>query len=146
MTTNTNIKPEVSLIEQLTQVREALTAERESLLERVASIDAALAVTPSAKPTKSPQKGTNNIRTPKAGGLKEAVLTAVTGSALTVKEIQTLLSEHSPKSVESVVHSLASGGQLTKDTSSPKKFSLPVQPQSEPKKSNGSAARPQASV
>jgi len=145
--TNTNIKPEVSLIEQLTQVREALTAERESLLERVASIDAALAVTPSTKPAQKAAKGPSNIRTPKTTGIRDAVLLVVAGSPnSTIKQIQESLGEHSPKSVESVVHALVSSGNLVKDGSTPRKFSLPAQPQPEPKKTNGSAARPQASV
>jgi len=135
--TTINTKPESSLIEQLTQVREALTAERESLLERVASIDQALGAVPSAKPQQKPVKGTKTIGTPRAGGIKEAVVIAITGtSGLTIREIQELLSEHPAKSVESVVHSLASAGTLTKDTSSPKKFSLASAPELK-SKSNG---------
>ncbi len=116
-------KPEIPLIEQLNQVRQALQDERQSLLNRVATIDQALAVTPSAKPQK-PAKSPNIIRTPKSGGIREAVLSAITGtSGLTMKEIQTLLSEHPAKSVESVVHSLSSAGTLAKD-GSPRKFSI----------------------
>jgi hypothetical protein len=134
-------KPEVSLIEQLTQIRQSLQEERENLLERVATIDQALAVTPSPKPAQKPtNKGPNLLRTPRSGGIKEAVLVAVTGTpGLTIREIQTLLSEHPAKSVESVVHSLASAGTLAKDGSSPRKFSLAAV--TEPKAKSNAAAK-----
>lgn len=120
---NTQIKiPEADLIQQLTGIRQALQAEKEALLARVTTIDEALGAKPLAKPV----KGVHSMNTPKTSkgpGIREGVLTAVS-TPMTMKEIQTLLSEHSPKSVESVVHGLVSAGQVSKDNSSPKKFSL----------------------
>jgi hypothetical protein len=126
--------PELDLITQLTQVREALTQEREALIARVAVIDDALG-TPAAatKPTKRTPK---TAAASKPGGLKESILTAVEGTpGLTIKEIQLLVSEGSPKSVEAIVHGLASEGRLTKDGSTPRKFSMP-----KAVKSSGAAA------
>lgn len=121
--------PELDLISQLTQVRQQLTQERETLLARVAVIDEALGTT-SAAP-KIQKRSPKVPGTTKSGGLKELILTAVEGSAgLTIKEIQSLVSEAPAKSVEATVHSLASGGQLTKDSSTPRKFSLPKTPKS----------------
>jgi hypothetical protein len=59
---------------------------------------------------------------------------------MTIKEVQERLEEHSPKSVESVVHTLASAGQLLKDNSSPRRFTLPAQPAEVKSKSNGKSA------
>jgi|SRR6185369_9503053 len=115
--------PELDLISQLTQVRQQLTQERETLLARVQVIDEALGTpTPTAKTQKRNPK---NPATPKPGGLKESILSAVEQQpGLTIKEIQSLVSAPE-KSVEATVHNLASGGQLVKDSSTPRKFSLP---------------------
>jgi len=122
MTTN----PELSLIQKLSETRQALEAERESLLARVAGIDEALGA-PTPKSQQKPAKGPKDIRTPRQGGIKEAVIAAVTRSpALTIREIQESLAEHPAKSVENMVRSLAAAGKLRKDESSPRKFSVPV--------------------
>jgi len=116
--------PELDLISQLTQVRQQLTQERETLLARVAVIDEALGT--KETPTKTQKRNPKIAAASKPGGLKELILTAVEGSTgLTIKEIQSLVSEAPAKSVEATVHSLASGGQLAKDTSTPRKFSIP---------------------
>jgi len=117
--------PELDLISQLTQVRQALTQERETLLARVAVIDEALG-TPA--PPKTQKRNPKNPAAPKPGGLKESILSVVEQQpGLTIKEIQSLVSAPE-KSVEATVHSLASGGQLVKDGSTPRKFSLPKVP------------------
>lgn len=116
--------PELDLISQLTQVRQQLTQERETLLARVAVIDEALG-TPSPT-TKTQKRNPKNPATPKPGGLKESILSVVEQQpGLTIKEIQSLVSDAPAKSVEATVHSLASGGQLVKDGSTPRKFSIP---------------------
>ena len=118
--------PELDLISQLTQVRQQLTQERETLLARVQVIDEALG-TPA--PPKTQKRNPKNPAAPKPGGLKESILSVVEQQpGLTIKEIQSLVSDAPAKSVEATVHSLASGGQLIKDGSTPRKFSLPKVP------------------
>ena len=121
MNIQTKAIPEADLIQQLTGIRQALTEERQRLMERVATIDDALGVVPS-KPQPKATKAAST--TSKGPSIKDGVLVALTGTALPMKEIQALLSEHSPKSVETVVHGLVSSGLATKDNSSPKRFSL----------------------
>src|SRR6478609_6617541 len=130
-------KPETALIEQLCNAMQALQDERDALLARVDTINKALGLIQGQAP-KTAAKEPKGSKAPKGTGLKEAVLVAVTGTAgLTIKEIQTLVSEGSPKSVEATVHSLASAGQLVKDGSTPRKFSLLVPEQKA--KTNGAA-------
>jgi hypothetical protein len=131
--------PETDLIAQLTSVRQALTDERESLLARVAVIEAALGVTPAAAPAKARKVAP---KTPKAGGIREAITAVVSARPnLTIKEIQAAV-DHPASSVEATVRAMASAGKLSKDESSLKKFSLPVAAPVSPTvngKSNGKA-------
>jgi len=121
-------------IEQFTQARTALLQLRQSLVDQIAEIDAALA----NSLTKPKPKEPSGSKQPKAG-IKENIITAVEGTAgLTIKEIQTLVSTASAKSVEATVHQMASEGRLLKDTSTPRKFSLP--------KTNGATKTNGASV
>ena len=123
MTTNT--KPEVSLIQTLNDVRQALVEERDSLLSRAAEIDAALGVIPTNKPAQKPVKAPKATSTPRTGGIKEQVLGVVAATPqATIKQIQELLPDASATSVESVVHGLVGTGQLIKDSSTPRKFTL----------------------
>ncbi len=114
--------PETDLISQLTTIRQALSEEREGLLARVAVIDEALAAgAPSpAKPT---------AKAPKATGIREAITSLVTRRpGQTIRELQEALPEHPPKTVENTVRAMASAGQLSKDDSTPRKFTLPPAP------------------
>ena len=111
--------PEAELIQQLSNVRQALSDERQRLLDRVSVIDAALGSTPQSGVKKpKPTKATKGV------SIKDGAILAVTNASLTMKEIQGVLSEHSPKSVESVVHGLVSTGTVGKDNSTPRRYTL----------------------
>jgi len=113
-------KPEATLIQQLQAARLALQTERESLVARIANIDEALGLQP-AKPS---LKGAKAPKTTKTPSIKESVLLAIdVGGAMTIREVQTLLNDASPKSIEAVMHSLVSSGHLAKDASTPRRFS-----------------------
>jgi hypothetical protein len=114
--------PEISLIQKLSEVRQALEGERQELLARVAVIEQALAV---AAPTKVTKPHTKEPKGQRAGGIREAVLTSLVGkTGTTIRQLQDMLPDHSPKSVESVTHGLASAGLLKKEGTNPKRFSL----------------------
>ena len=121
---STNIKtPTIEdLVQQLSDVRQALQDERTRLVERIATIDQALAVSPSVPRTVQKPK------TPKpATGIRQAIGAVLASSPnLTIRQIQEATREHPPKSVEATVRAMASEGKLAKDESSPKKFSLPT--------------------
>ncbi len=129
-------KPEVALIDQLNQARQALQEERESLVARIATIDEALGV----QPQKAAKKEPKGSKKPKAG-IKEAVLTILgAGGPLTIKQVQdTIGPDASPKSVEAVMHGLVTSGHLIKDASMPRKFSL-ISKKTNGAKTNGASA------
>lgn len=110
--------PEAELITQLGDIRRTLTEERERLLQRVATIDEALAAPAAAQLPNSPKA----TRTREGPGTKEAILAVLT-KPMTVKEVVALLPAQAPKSVEAVLHGLATAGKVAKDNSTPKKFS-----------------------
>jgi hypothetical protein len=137
-------KPETALIQQLCDAMQALQDERDALLARVDTINQALGLIQTQQP-KPPAKEPKGSKSPKSSGMKEAVLIAVTGTqGLTIKEIQGLLPEHPGKSLEATIHSLASTGQLVKDGSTPRRFSLPA-PEAKAK-TNGAAKTAGATV
>ena len=109
------------LINQLQEIRTALTEERKGLMARVALIDKALAggaSTPSSKKD-APKEA-------RPGTLTDAILQAAAAGPLTIKAYQEALSTYPAKSVDATVRQLAAGGRLTKDDSTPRKFGLPA--------------------
>lgn len=139
--------PEIEMLTQLATIRQSLVEERDSLLARAAEIDAALSATPApalASPSKPAPKAMKAAKEPGLPriGLKDRVLAAVTANpGATIKYIQEMIPDSPASSVDSVVHSLVGTGQLNKDTSTPRKFTLAAAaPVAEVKKSNGKSA------
>jgi len=109
---------EAELIHQLATVRKALENEREALMARVAAIDEALGLR-GAKAAPRPKK---------TGNIKDDVLRILGTAPQTMKGIQGAIPDASPNSVQSVVYGLVGSGELAKDDSNPKKFSIAEKP------------------
>jgi hypothetical protein len=124
---------ETDLIAQLTIIRDALTDERASLVARIATIDEALGAQPGAAPKKA-------TRAHGTGTLKAGVLAALEATpASTIREIALVCPEDSVKSIESTLQGLVASGQVTKDASTPRKFSLAT-PTTTPTTTKGNGA------
>lgn len=114
------------LVQQLSEVRKALTEERARLVDRIATIDQALGVTPEASPLKAKGK-TVAPKAAKSGGIREAIANVLASKPnLTIKELQQAIPEHPASSVESTVRTMAADGSLQKDGETPRHFSLPA--------------------